>query len=116
LRIAAIVPVNDIDIAIGVDGERIQVLHRRLGSWAAIARISGPARSRHRGDDLGDFVDAPDGVVAPVADVQVAVDIECAAVRLTDQTLDGWTSVTGIAFLAGADNGSNLSYLKFHIC
>jgi hypothetical protein len=58
----------------------------------------------------------PDGVVAPVADVQVAVDIECAAVRLADQTLDGWASVTGIALLASADNGPNLSYLKFHIC
>jgi hypothetical protein len=79
-------------------------------------RISGLARSRHRGDDLGDFVDMPDGVVAPVADVQVAVDIECAAVRLADQTLDGWASVTGIALLASADNGPNLSYLKFHIC
>jgi len=58
----------------------------------------------------------PDGVVAPVADVQVAVDIECAAVRLADSTLDGWASVTGIALLASADNGPNLSYLKFHIC
>ena len=28
----------------------------------------------------------------------------------------GWISVTGIAFLAGADNGPNLSHLKFHIC
>src|SRR5262249_4159812 len=88
-------PVHDVDVAVGVDLERVQVVEGRLGGRAAISGVALTAAARDGGDDAGRLVDAADGVVAPVTDVEVAIPVEGTSVCFADQRLRRRTTVAG---------------------
>src|SRR5437870_5539985 len=70
--------------AAGVDLEGVQVVEGGLGCRAAVSGVALTAAARDGHDDPGIPVDAADGVVAPVANVEVAQRIEVTPVCFAD--------------------------------
>src|SRR4029453_7873003 len=107
-------PVDDVDIAVGVDLERIQVIQGCLGCRAAIAGVplTPPARDGHY--EARALADTANGVVAPVANVEVALPIEVTPVCFADQRLNRRAAVASVAFVARPDNRLDLANLERH--
>src|SRR5437773_2794157 len=107
-------PVDDVDIAVGVDLERIQVIQGRRGCRAAVAGVALTPAARDGHDDARALADAADGVVAPVANVEVALRVEVAAVCFADQRLSRRAATACVAFLSRSDDRLDLANLERH--
>jgi hypothetical protein len=106
--------VDDVYVAVGIHGKRIQIIHGRLCGQAAISRVTRLTGSRHRGDYPRVSIDAPDSVVTSVGYVQAIAGVERAPIGLTDQRLGGRAAVSGIALHPGPYNSLDLPNLKIH--
>src|SRR5207245_10088310 len=107
-------PVYDVDIAVGVDLERVQIVQGRLGGRTAISGVALTPAARDGHDDAGILVDAADGVVAPVANVEVALRVEVTPVCFADQRLRSRATVACVAFLSRPDHRLDLANRTRH--
>ena len=114
-RDGRIEPVYEVYIAVGIDGERIYVVHGRFCSWASITGVACLPGSGHSGNHLSVSIDTPNCVGPSITDVQVSVDVERTPVGFPDGRLEGGASITGVAFFARTDDGLNLPNLEFHV-
>src|SRR3989441_1007234 len=107
-------PVYDVDIAVGIDLERVQIVQGRLGCRTAVSGVALTPAARDGHDDAGILVDAADGVVAPVANVEVALRVEVTPVCFADQRLRRRATVACVASLSRSDHRLDLANLKSH--
>jgi hypothetical protein len=54
-------------------------------------------------------------VIASVADVEIVVSVKGTAVGFPDHALQRRTAVTGVAFLASADDSLDFANLNLHV-
>src|SRR2546425_12516240 len=73
-------PVDDVDIAVGIDLERVQIIQGRRVCRAAVAGVALTPAARDGHDDARALADAADGVVAPVANVELALRVDVTSV------------------------------------
>src|SRR5262245_243585 len=107
-------PVDDVDVAVGIDLERIQVVQGRGDCGAAISRVALAPAARDGRDDARALLDSTDGVVAPVGDVEVALRVEGAPVCFADPRLSRRASVARVAVLSRPDKRLDHADLEGH--
>src|SRR5262245_4088800 len=107
-------PVDDVDVAVGIDLERIQVVQARGGCGAAVPRVALAPTSRDGRDDARPLVDSADGVVAPVGDVEITLRVEGAPVSFADPRQSGRASVARVPVLSRPDKRLDHAELEGH--
>src|SRR5262245_20617431 len=107
-------PVDDVDVAVGIDLKRIEVVQGRGGCGTAISRVALAPGSRDGRDDARPLVDSADGVVAPVGNVEVALRVEGAPVCFADPRQSRRASVARVPVLSRPDNRLDHANLERH--
>src|SRR5215471_18105782 len=106
--------VDDVDVTVGIDLERIQVVQGRGDRGAAISRVALAPAARDGRDDARALVDSADGVVTPVGNVEVALRVEGAPVCFADPRLSRRASVARVPVLSRPDKRLDHADLEGH--
>src|SRR5262245_44066409 len=111
---SGIQPVDDVDVAGGIDLERIQVVQGRGDCGAPISRVALAPAARDGRDDARALVDSANGVVAPVGDVEITLHVEGAPVRFADPRSSRRPSVARVPVLSRPDKRLDHADLEGH--
>jgi hypothetical protein len=79
---ALVLCVGDEEVSLGIDGEPEWSVELRRRRRSAVATEPWLAGTRHRGNDAGLRVDAPNAIVPYIPDVQASVQPDSEAIRL----------------------------------